>query len=92
VLELQPPDVRVGHPPSTTPYFFFSLQRGDLSVSRLLPITCQIAICGGLVLSVLKPGIIARLSHLIVIQVLFIFAALALILLYLIPSRSHQVG
>jgi len=39
-------------------------------------------------LSVLKPGIIARLSHLIVIQVLFIFAALALILF--VPDAEPQ--
>jgi PAS domain S-box-containing protein len=37
---------------------------------------------------VLKPGIIARLSHLIVIQVLFIFAALALILF--VPDSETQ--
>ena len=39
-------------------------------------------------MSVLKPGIIARLSHLIVIQVLFIFAALALILF--VPDPEPQ--
>ncbi|MCX6834765.1 MAG: ATP-binding protein [candidate division Zixibacteria bacterium] len=36
----------------------------------------------------LKPGIIARLSHLIIIQVLFIFAALALILF--VPGSELQ--
>ena len=39
-------------------------------------------------MSVLKPGIIARLSHLIVIQVVFIFAALALILF--VPDSQPQ--
>jgi two-component system sensor kinase FixL len=39
-------------------------------------------------LSVLQPGIIARLSHLIVIQVVFVFGALALILF--VPGSDSQ--
>ncbi|MCP4684772.1 MAG: PAS domain S-box protein [bacterium] len=37
-----------------------------------------------------RPGIFARLSHLIVIQVVFIFAALALILFYPNPARQFE--
>ncbi len=88
MLELQPPDVRVGHPPSTTPSFFPMKSRVGNYFDEYSD-KSSIGAAFGDYVTTRKYGIISRLGNLIVVQVLFIFAALALILF--VPERNPDM-
>jgi len=93
VLGNQPPDVRVGYPPPPLPVLFLSAFsshgfRSDcqLSISSLISMKSRFQ---HQLPGLRSPGFFTRLANIIIIQIIFVFAAVALLIFF--PQQSNRI-